>query len=80
MVVFCMEMGLQVVTAKMMGYWWAENGKGALWPYIHNQRGLPRIGVDYNLPTYPLISSEWSSIILGNPVLPRPSYRRRFRM
>jgi hypothetical protein len=70
--VFCMEMGLQVVTSKMMGCWWHENGRGASWPYIHNQRGLPHISVDYDLPTYPLISSKQSSIISKKCCAPTP--------
>jgi hypothetical protein len=68
------------VTTKIVGCRCDENGRGASWPYIHSQRELSCTSVDYNLPAYPLISSEQSSIILGNLVLLRLSYCRRFRM
>jgi hypothetical protein len=71
-VVLCMEMSLQVVTTKKMGCWWDENGRGAPWPYIYDQRGLSRTSVDCDVPTYPLVSSKQSSTISGKYGAPTP--------
>jgi hypothetical protein len=55
--------------------WWVVDEMkmiGAPPGLIYTTRKGPRTGVDYNLPTYPLISSEQSSIILGKSGSPVP--------
>jgi hypothetical protein len=78
-VAFWIRMGLQVVTAKLMGGWWDENGGGPPWPYIHDHGGLSRTSVYCDLPTYLLWGSKQPSLTRGKSGTPMLSYRWRFR-